>query len=121
MPFLPKSPQIKTLQGSLKSFSTAIKNLKAKSVTIGKLREALDISAETIFELLTEVQKHYAERSINVEFTKKGYVLVPNRKYRPYYRKFVKVKKATYNKQTFETIAILLKSDSTKARINRLP
>ena len=94
--------------------------VSSKPVTIGKLREVLDLSAEMIFELITEVQKHYAERGINVELTKKGYVLVPNRKYKPYYRKFMKVKKAAFSKQALETIAILLKSDSTKARIDRL-
>ncbi len=91
-----------------------------KPVTIGKLREVLGLSADTILDLITELQKHYAARGINVELTKKGYAFVPNEKYKTYYRKFVKVKKVTFSRQALETIAILLKSDSTKARIDRL-
>ena len=91
-----------------------------KPVTIGKLREVLDLSADTILDLITELQNHYAERGINVELTKKGYVFAPNEKYKSYYRKFVRIKKVTFSRQALETIAILLKSDSTKARIDKL-
>jgi segregation and condensation protein B len=94
--------------------------VSAKPVTIGKIREVLKLPADTILELITEIQAHYADRGINLELTKKGYMLLPNEKYKPYYKKFVKIKKVTFTRQALETIAILLKSDSTKARIDKL-
>jgi segregation and condensation protein B len=91
-----------------------------KPVTIGKLREVLGLSAEGILSIITEIQEKYKDSGINLVLTKKGYAFIPNEKYKKYYSKFVKVKKTSLSRESIEVIAILLKSDATKERIDRL-
>ncbi len=94
--------------------------VSSKPVTIGKIREHLKLPADTILELLLEIREDCKERGINLVSEKKGYRFVPNGKYKNIYRKFAKVKKSGLSKEALETIAILLKSDATKQRVDKL-
>jgi len=60
-------------------------------------------------------------KGINVVLTKKGYTLIPNKKYKRFYSKFMKIKKSTLSKEALEVIAILINSEkATKGRIDKL-
>lgn len=91
-----------------------------KPLTISRLREATGLSAEAVLELLTVLEEKYKDSGINVVLTKKGYAFVPNEKYKRLYGKFVKVRKSSLSKQSLEVIAILLKSDAAKERVDKL-
>jgi len=91
-----------------------------KPLTISKLRSVLGFTAELILGLLTELEEKYKDSGMNVVLTKKGYAFVPNKKYKKYYGKFVKMKRSSLSRQSLEVVAILLKSDATKERIDRL-
>ncbi len=98
----------------------AILFVSPKPITIGKIREHLKLPADTILELLLEIREDYKTRGINLISEKRGYRFVPNEKYKNIYRKFAKVKKSGLSRESLETIAILLKSDATKQRIDKL-
>ncbi len=104
-------------------YTAAIESIlfvSVKPVTIGQIREVLKLPADTVLELLMEIQEKYKDSGINLILDKKGYRFVPNEKYKNIYRKFVKVKKKGLSEEALETIAILLRSDSTKSRIDKL-
>jgi len=95
--------------------------VSGKPITIGELKGLLGISADIILELLTDLEKQYKNRGINVVLTKRGYTLVPNEKYRRFFTKFIKRKQSVLSKQSLEVIAILLNSrKATKKRIDKL-
>ncbi len=98
----------------------AILFVSAKPITIGQIREHLKLPADTILELILEIKENYKTRGINLVSEKKGYRFIPNGKYRNIYRKFAKVKRTGFSREALETIAILLKSDATKSRIDKL-
>ncbi len=105
------------------AFLSAIESIlfvSNKPVTIGKLREVLGLTAEGVLELLTSIREQYKDKGFNLVLTKKGYAFFPNAKYKKYYRKFVKVKKTSLSREALEVIAILLKSDATKERVDKL-
>ncbi len=103
-----------------KAIIESILFVSAKPVTIGRLREVLNLPAETVLSLITSVQEEYKDRGFNVVLTKKGYAFVPNERFKKYYVKFARVKKRGLSKQALEVIAILLKADATKERIDKL-
>ncbi len=95
--------------------------VSSKPITIGTLREELNISADTILELLTELERGYKDRGINVVLTKKGYIFTPNEKYRRFFSKFIERRHATLSRQSLEVIAILLNEEkTTKKKIDKL-
>jgi len=95
--------------------------VSGKPITIGKLRETFGISADAILEILLDLEKQYENKGINVVLTKKGYTLIPNKKYKRFYSKFIKIKKSTLSKEALEVIAILINSKKvTKGRIDKL-
>ena len=99
----------------------AILFVSNKPITIGRLREELNISADTILELLMELEKNYKNRGINVVLTKKGYTFAPNEKYRRFFSKFIERKHSTLSRQSLEVIAILLnEGKATKEKIDKL-
>ncbi len=98
----------------------AILFVSSKPITIGQIREHLKLPADTILELLLEIRENYKTSGINLVSEKKGYRFIPNEKYKNIYRKFAKVKKTGLSREALETIAILLRSDTTKQKIDKL-
>lgn len=94
--------------------------VSGKPVKIGDLKESLQIDLESIKELLTELEEKLRFSGINISYSKKGYLLVPNEKYRKYFDSFIKKKRQRFTKEALEVIAILYKEPRTKDAINKI-
>lgn len=91
-----------------------------KPVKIEEIARSLNMDSNTIEELLNNLEDKMKDSGINITVNKKGFTIIPNEKYRRYFSKFLKKKKAFLSKEVLEVVAILIKEKSPKEKIDKL-
>ncbi len=102
------------------SIIEAILFVSNKPVKTADLKESLGIDIESTKELLLELEEKIRFSGINIASTKKGFLLIPNEKYKKFYEKYIKRKKQKFSKLALEVIAILYAEPKTKEAIDKL-
>ncbi|NCQ52820.1 MAG: SMC-Scp complex subunit ScpB [Caldiserica bacterium] len=91
-----------------------------KPLKLEEICRCLNMDSNSVQELLNALEENLKDSGINIAINKKGFTIIPTEKYRRYFSKFLKKRKAALSREVLEVVAILLKERAPKERIDRL-